>query len=52
MQNNSEIKLNVAGRSCVEFMESVASKDPVPGGGSVAALVGALVLHSAIWLPT
>lgn len=42
MQNNSEIKLNVAYRSCVEFMESVASKDPVPGGGSVAALVGAL----------
>ena len=29
-------------KTCKEFIESVASKEPIPGGGSVAALVGAL----------
>lgn len=28
--------------SCKEFIDAIAGKDPVPGGGSVAALVGAL----------
>ena len=28
--------------TCKEFVESVATKEPIPGGGSVAALVGAL----------
>ena len=29
-------------RSCRDFTEAVAGKDPVPGGGSVSALAGAL----------
>ena len=29
-------------KSCKKFIEAAASKEPVPGGGSVAALVGAL----------
>ena len=29
-------------KTCKEFVESVATKEPIPGGGSVAALVGAL----------
>ncbi len=29
-------------KSCIEFSEILASKAPVPGGGGVAALVGAL----------
>ena len=29
-------------KTCKEFIYSVASKEPIPGGGSVAALVGAL----------
>ncbi len=29
-------------KSCKKFIESAASKEPVPGGGSVAALAGAL----------
>ncbi len=29
-------------KSCSEFVRSVANNEPVPGGGSVAALVGAL----------
>lgn len=29
-------------KTCKEFVEAVASKEPIPGGGSVAALVGAL----------
>ena len=28
--------------SCVDFCESLASKAPVPGGGGVAAMLGAL----------
>lgn len=28
--------------SCLEFINAVAGKDPVPGGGSVAALVGSI----------
>ena len=28
--------------SCVEFIDKLASKDPVPGGGGAAALVGAI----------
>lgn len=42
MQTNLEIVKDFADRSCVDFVEAVASKDPVPGGGSVAALVGVL----------
>ena len=29
-------------KSCVEFVSALAGKDPVPGGGGAAALVGAL----------
>ena len=29
-------------KTCGEFIEALAGKDPVPGGGSVSALVGAL----------
>ena len=29
-------------KSCKEFVAAVATKEPIPGGGSVAALVGAL----------
>lgn len=29
-------------KTCKEFVASVATKEPIPGGGSVAALVGAL----------
>ena len=29
-------------KSCAEFAEKLASKEPVPGGGGVAALAGAL----------
>ena len=29
-------------KSCKKFIEAAASKEPVPGGGSVAALAGAL----------
>lgn len=31
-----------ANKTCTEFSEKLASKDPVPGGGGAAALVGAL----------
>lgn len=31
-----------ANKTCIEFSDRLASKDPVPGGGGAAALVGAL----------
>jgi len=31
----------MAEKSCIEFTQMLASKAPVPGGGGVAALVGA-----------
>lgn len=35
--------------TCTEFISAIAGKEPVPGGGSVAALVGALELLWEIW---
>ena len=29
-------------KTCEDFITALAGKDPVPGGGSVSALVGAL----------
>lgn len=33
---------NLRGKSCVRFTAELASSAPVPGGGSVTALLGAL----------
>ena len=35
-------------KSCKKFIEAAASKEPVPGGGSVAALAGAKELPGHI----
>ena len=40
--DRKEDKMAYTDKTCKEFIESVASKEPIPGGGSVAALVGAL----------
>ncbi len=40
MRNSDEPRL--ADLSCREYVEKLASKEPAPGGGSAAALVGAL----------
>ena len=37
-------------KSCKEFTEVLASKEPVPGGGGASALAGALGMLLAIWL--
>ncbi|WP_333860351.1 cyclodeaminase/cyclohydrolase family protein [Clostridium sp.] len=34
--------MNLKGKSCVDFVEVLGSKDAVPGGGSVSALAGSL----------
>lgn len=34
--------MNISDKSCVEFVEVLASKSAVPGGGGAAALVGAI----------
>ena len=34
--------MNISEKTCVEFVDVLASKSPVPGGGGAAALVGAI----------
>lgn len=34
--------MNISEKTCVEFVDVLASKAPVPGGGGAAALVGAI----------
>ena len=34
--------MNISEKTCVEFVDVLASKAAVPGGGGAAALVGAI----------
>ena len=34
--------MNISEKTCVEFVDVLASKAPVPGGGGASALVGAI----------
>ncbi|WP_414698024.1 cyclodeaminase/cyclohydrolase family protein [Peptacetobacter sp. AB845] len=34
--------MNIVDKSCVEFIEVLSSREPVPGGGGAAAFVGAI----------
>jgi formiminotetrahydrofolate cyclodeaminase len=34
--------MKISNKSCVDFVNQLASKEPVPGGGGVAALVGGI----------
>ena len=38
-------------KTCRGFAEALAAREPVPGGGSASAFVGALGASLAEWLP-